>query len=324
MVKEGLVTVDDVQIVRYTHRFLNPLPVERFVSEVMTHEVITLSPGISIADAWRKMLDTLIKAMPVVDDDGLVLGMLTDDDLLERAGVQERLSVAEQLDAKTLEVELSELRKSSLKVGDVMTRPAITVRAHDALGVAARSMAKNGIKRLPVVDETGKLVGVLSRVDVLQLVTGKEARKISAPKGAAKILQDVMSPHFPVVRYNEGLAAIVDKIIECGCHRVIVVDFHGKAVGLISDSDVVARIQPEQRRGVLAALFGHAKVPASDVTAEKLMSPGVLTAGPETILVEAAQTMMLSKRKWLVVVDETGCPIGLVDRHILLRAMIGH
>jgi CBS domain-containing protein len=47
----------------------------------------------------------------------------------------------------------------------------------------------------------------------------------------------------------------------------------------------------------------------------------VLTAKPETSLVEAVKMMMSPKRKWLVVVDEKNHPLGLVDRHILLRAM---
>lgn len=50
------------------------------------------------------------------------------------------------------------------------------------------------------------------------------------------------------------------------------------------------------------------------------MSPGVLTAKPETPLVEAVKMMTSPKRKWLVV-DENNLPLGLVDRHILLRAM---
>ena len=107
MVSEGLVTVEDVRVVRYTHRYLNPLPADRLVEEVMTREVETLSPGMSVAEAWQKMLDTLIKAMPVVDETGQVLGMLTDEDLLERAGVQQRLSVAERLDEQLLAEEIA-------------------------------------------------------------------------------------------------------------------------------------------------------------------------------------------------------------------------
>ena len=321
MVSEGLVTVEDVHVIKYTHRYLNPLPADKYVDEVMTRKVVTLSPGMPVAAAWQKMLDTLLKALPVVDKDGAVVGMLTDEDLLERAGLQQRLSVAERLDASTLKDEIAGLGSSSLTVAEVMTKPAITVRAKDSLGVAAARMAKAEVKRLPVVDENSKLVGVLSRVDVLRLVTEKEAKKLTAPLGAAISVRDVMTPSIPVVQEGDDLATIVDAILEGGSHRVIVINGKGHAVGLISDSDVVARIQATDQPEVLAALQGKGKTPSSKVTAGELMSLGVLTASPETSLVAAVKMMMSPKRKWLVVVDEKNHPIGLVDRHILLRAM---
>ena len=321
MVNEGLVTVQDIQVMRYTHRYLNPLPADRHAEEVMTREVITLVPGDGVATAWQKMLDTLVKAMPVVNPDDSVAGMLTDEDLLERAGVQQRLSVAERMDSHLLEQEMARLRQSPLTVADVMSKPAVTVRTQDAVGVVAALMAKDAIKRLPVVDENGKISGVISRLDILRLVAEKEAKKVPAPSGAAKNVQDVMSPIIPAVRQSDGLTAIVEKLLESGSHRVIVLDEDGRAVGLISDADVVARIQPAQRSGVLAALLGSAAAPSSTVTAEQLMSAGVLTASPQTSLVDAIQMMMAPKRKWLVVVDENGLPLGLVDRHLLLRAL---
>jgi CBS-domain-containing membrane protein/PII-like signaling protein len=321
MVSEGLVTVEDLHVVKYTHRYLNPLPADKYVEEVMTREVVTLSSDMSVAEAWQKMLDTLLKALPVVDKDGAVLGMLTDGDLLERAGLQQRLSVAEKLDGATLKDEIARLVTSPLTVSDVMSKPAITVRAKDSLGLAAARMAKEGVKRLPVLDEKNRLVGVLSRVDVLRLVTEKEARKLTAPLGAAISVRDVMSPSIPVVQEKDDLATIVDTMLEGGSHRVIVVNGKGHAVGLISDSDVVARIQPTEQPDVLVALQGKGKAPSSKVTAGELMSPGVLTTRPETSLVEAVKMMMSPKRKWLVVVDEKNHPIGLVDRHMLLRAM---
>jgi CBS-domain-containing membrane protein/PII-like signaling protein len=321
MVSEGLVTVEDIQVVKYTHRYLNPLPADKYVEEVMTGEVVTLSPDMSVAEAWQKMLDTLLKALPVVDQSGAVVGMLTDEDLLERAGLQQRLSVAEKLDESTLKAEIARLGASPLTVMDVMSKPAITVRAKDFLGLAATRMAKESVKRLPVLDENGKLAGVLSRVDILRLVAEKEAKKLTAPLGAAISIRDVMSPSIPVVKDADNLVTIVDTMLDSGSHRVIVVDGKGHPVGLISDSDVVARIQPEEQHGVLTALRGGGKTPSSKVKAAELMSPGVLTARPETPLVQAVKMMMNPKRKWLVVVDEHNQPLGLVDRHILLRAM---
>lgn len=321
MVREGLITVEDVQVIRYTHRYLNPLPADRLVEEVMTREVETLSPEQSVAEAWQKMLDTYIKAMPVVSEEGTVVGMLTDEDLLERAGIHQRLSVAEQLDDQLLAEEISQLQRSPLKVADVMSKPAITVRAKDSLGVAATRMAREGIKRLPVLDEKDRLVGVLSRVDILRLLAEKPISKTPTPPGAAKTLQEVMSPIIPAVQFDDDLATIVEKMLECASHRVIVLDQAGRAIGLISDSDVVARAQPRHRKGILAAFFRKTSAPPSDVTAETLMSPGVLTAAVDTPLVEAARMMMTARRKWLVVVDENEHPVGLVDRHILLKAI---
>lgn len=323
MVREGLITLQDVEVIRYTQRYLNPLPADRLVREVMTRDVVSLAPEAPVAEAWQKMLETLIKAMPVVGKDGQVLGMLTDEDLLERAGLQQRLSVAERLDDHLPAEEISRLQQSPLTVADVMSKPAITVRADESLGVAAARMAKAGLKRLPVVDENGKLTGVLSRVDILRLVAEKEAARVTPPPGAARVVREVMSPTIPVVHQEDGLTEIVEKLLESGLHRVIVLDEQDKPVGLISDSDVVARIQPAQRRSVLSALFGDKEIPASKVTAADLMSPGVLTALPDTPLIEAARSMMSPKRKWLVVVDENGHPLGLVDRHILLRALTG-
>ena len=321
MVSEGLVTLENIQVIRYTHRYLNPLPVDRPVEEVMTRDVVTLSPEDSAAEAWQKMFDSRLKALPVVDESGVVVGMLTDEDLLEKAGVPQRLSVAHKLDPVLLGETSERFRHSGLSVAKVMSSPAITVRAQDSLGLAAARMAGKGVKRLPVVDEAGKIVGVLSRVDILRLVTEKTARKVTAPLGAAQSVKDVMSPSIPSVRYDDDLGAIVDAFLENGSHRLIVTDAGGKAIGLISDSDVVSRIQPEEQRGVLAALMGKASAPRSELSAEKLMSAGVLSARPETSLVEAARMMMSPKRKWLVVVDENEHPLGLVDRQMLLLAM---
>lgn len=121
MVREGLITIEDVEIVKYTHRYLNPLPADKLVSEVMTVNVFTLTPESSVQEAWKQMLKHQIKANPVVDTNGEVVGILTDEDLLERAGIQQRLSVAIRMDAEEIQQEIRSLDSSPLKVKDVMT-----------------------------------------------------------------------------------------------------------------------------------------------------------------------------------------------------------
>ena len=324
MVGEGLITLDDVEVVKYTHRYLNPLPADKHVSDVMTRKVITLTDTMPVADAWEKMLKHLLKALPVLNKNGEVVGILTDEDLLERAGLEQNLSIAERLDEKMVQTELNGLRSSLLKVADVMTSPAITIRGDEPLGIAAVRMAEHGIKRLPVLDEKGKLIGVLSRVDVLKQVVTEEARKHAskAPSGAAHTLGDVMIREIPTIQEDSQLADVIAQFIEAGTRRLIVIDKAGRPLGLISDADVVTRVQPAAQKGVIQALRGRKNVPDEKVTASQLMSRQVLSASPNTSLTEATHIILSQKRKWMVVVDTDGKAIGLVDRQVLFKAVM--
>jgi CBS-domain-containing membrane protein len=118
---------------------------------------------------------------------------------------------------------------------DVISKPVITVRDDESLGVAATRMAEHGIKRLPVLDKQGKLVGVLSRVDVLQQVTTKEAKKRLAkvPSGAARTLGKIMLSEIPGIQEDALLADVIVRFLQAGTRRLIVVDAQGKAIGLV-------------------------------------------------------------------------------------------
>ena len=323
MVREGLITVEDVQIVRHTHRYLNPLPADRLVSEVMSKNVVTLSPYLTVHEAWKLMLENRLKAMPVVDKDGKVAGILTDEDLLERAGIQERLSVAVRMEPAEINQQLRTLENSPLKVAAVMTRPVITAQQTETLGAVTARMVKAGLKRVPVVDEKEKLVGMLSRLDILHLVanTPVEALPPQSPLGAVRTVREIMSSTIPMVNQDDNLVQVVERFAQANTHRLIVVDDHGKAVGLISDSDVVSRIQPAHRNSILNALRRIGIPPAGKETAYDLMSHGPLTVPPDLPVVEAIRRMMAEGRKWMVVADAGGRALGLVDRQILLQAL---
>lgn len=328
MVREGLITTDDVQIVKYTHRFLNPLPVDRLVADAMTREVIAISKDATIHDAWLRMLEKRVKAMPVTDSQGCVVGILTDEDLLERAGIHQRLSIAIRLDKADVDQDLYTLRESTQSVGEVMTQPAVTILMTDTLGAATTRMVKAGLKRLPVVNAQGVLVGMLSRLDVLrqvaQIHTNDEHQasdRAKTHRGSVHTVQDIMTKDVPMVHQDEGLSAMIEKFAHSNSHRLIVVNSLGQAVGLISDSDIVARVQPARRRNILDALRQAGQPAPGKETALDLMSPGPLTAPPDLPVIEAVRLLLAESRKWLVVVDEDERPLGLVDRRILLETI---
>lgn len=326
MVSEGLITLDDVQVIKYTHRYLNLLPADRAVSEVMTRQVATLTPEMSLAEAWKFMLKNNLKAFPVVDASGLAVGVLTDEDLLDRAGVGQRIAVAERLDAELLEQEFQRAGESRQRVGDVMSKPPITASPGEPLAVAAARMAKAKVKRLPVVDDRGKLVGVIARLDILRQVADAQTKTgvKPPPPGAGRTVGDVMTSQIPTVNAAANLAEMINAFVSANSHRLIVIDKAGLPLGLVSDADVVSRIQPGQQRDMLDALQGRGPVPASSATARDLMSPDVLTVTPDTPLTPATQKFLANGRKWLVVVDSQGKAIGLVDRQALLAALVGN
>jgi CBS-domain-containing membrane protein/PII-like signaling protein len=349
MVSEGLLTREDVQILRYPGPGKMPgiLP-DRTVREVMTREVVTLAPAESVHAAWRKMLTLNIKAMPVVDAGGQVLGILTDEDLLERAGIQQRLSVALRLDPADIQQELRALENADRTVEAVMTRPAQTTQAAASLGAAAGQMARAGLKRLPVVDENDRLVGMLSRLDILRQVAqassdsgGPDTAALPAsPAGgsdlggtpgagmvSARVVGDIMLANFPHVGLEDGLAEIVTAFAHSRSYRLVVLDSRGAAAGLISDGDVVARVAPHRRRSILSIFRSLGRPQAQEIPlagtekAADLMSPIALTAPPDLPVADAVRRMLADGRKWLVVVDPLGQPVGLVDRRRLLEAV---
>lgn len=323
MVREGLITVEDVEIVKYTHRYLHPLPADKLVSEVMTREVVTLSPGMLVLQAWKTMLQEKVKAAPVIDQDGKVIGILTDEDLLQRAGIQQRLSVAIRLDPAEINQEFRSLENIRLKVSDVMTQPVVTVLDTDALETALKRIVDNDVIRLPVVDNEGKLVGLISRLDILRQVADTTSETVvpQVSSGVGRKVADIMRIDVPMVNQYDDLSTIIEKFLRTESYRLIVVDAAGKAIGLISDSDVVARVQPAKRKGIIEALRNIRKPPPGKETALELMSPGLLMVKPETPIIEALRIMLKAGRKWMVVADENNRPLGLLDRQLMLEAL---
>ncbi len=323
MVTEGLITLEDVTIVKYTHRFMNPLPADRLAVEVMTKDVVSLREDMTLRDAWEMMIHNALKALPVVDASSVVTGILTDEDMLERGGIKQRLSIALQMDDSSIRDELRLLDESGRQVKDVMTHPVITVKKDESLGLAVSKLVKAGLKRLPVVDEKGRLAGMLSRLDILRQVADSpfHLTPSQALPTAGRVVKVILRTDIPTVRPNESLSSILEKFVQSDTHRLVVIDEKGSAIGMIADSDVVSRVQPEQRRGILDALRNMGKPPVEKISALEIMSPGVTAIQTNTAIADAARLMLKENRKWLVVVDDNNMPVGLVDRRKILESL---
>lgn len=139
------------------------------VGDVMTRAVITAHEGTSFKELVRLMADHRVSGLPIVDDEGGLAGIVSEADLLLAEEGEPKL--------RTLYLRwfihpkrLAALRHEAegVRAGDIMTREVETVRPRDRLHVAAKVLLDSGVKRLPVVDEGRRVVGIVSRRDLLR------------------------------------------------------------------------------------------------------------------------------------------------------------
>ncbi|MPZ78976.1 MAG: CBS domain-containing protein [Actinophytocola sp.] len=144
----------------------------RKVKNVMSTDVATVREGTPFKDVARALARRDVSALPVVDQDGRVLGVVSEADLLIKQGTQEiefsRSLLSWWRDRRHAR------RAAATTAGQLMSKPAITVNAASTVAGAARLLTEHNIKRLPVVDETGTLVGIVSRKDLLTVFLRKD------------------------------------------------------------------------------------------------------------------------------------------------------
>lgn len=137
------------------------------VRDVMTSPVETVAPTASFKEVAARLRERAISAVPVVDAAGVVMGIVSEGDLLlkeERASLEAGQHLLERRRTR-----VAREKAAGSSAGQLMTRPAITVEAGLAVTEAARLMHQHGVKRLPVVDESGRAIGIVSRGDLLKV-----------------------------------------------------------------------------------------------------------------------------------------------------------
>jgi len=242
---------------------------------------------------------------------------------LPGAGVQSALTAAE------LGREMNALRRSGLTVADLMVSPVVTITEDAAIADAVRVMTERGIKRVPVVDRIGRVVGIVSRVDVLRALAQplpREASERVLPPGEHVKVKDVMVVDVPTVQSTTPLNIVVDLLVNATQRRIVVVDAQRHVLGIITDGDLLKRAGAGERVGLLQAFArrfgsGGATIELTKRTADEVMTANPITVTPETPLLDALRLLLQHKIKRLPVVDAEGRMVGLVGRGAILQAL---
>ncbi len=145
--------------------------------DIMTTKVISVKPGDTVERVIKLLLDKKISGVPVVNDNGEVIGIVSEGDLIVRT---QKLHIPSYIQILGGVIYLDdpedfkeELKKSvAVKVDDIMTRDPLTVEEDTPVEEIATTMSDAGVNRLPVVKDR-KLVGIVSRADIIRSLARK-------------------------------------------------------------------------------------------------------------------------------------------------------
>jgi CBS domain-containing protein len=144
------------------------------VKDLMTTDVLTVRPSTLLKDAAALLAERRISGLPVVDDEGRVLGVLSEGDILyKETGAKDKPGLIDRLlSVPPVGVDLKLAAKT---VGEAMTTPALTIRPRRPVTEAASVMIEEGVNRLPVIDDEERLIGIITRADLVRAFVRSDA-----------------------------------------------------------------------------------------------------------------------------------------------------
>ena len=135
------------------------------VKDVMSTHVVAVRKNAPFKEMATRLREHRVSAFPVLDEDNKVVGVVSEADLLTKEALE--FSATGRVSGMLHHKE--QAKAAATTAGDLMTRPPVTVGPDEFVSHAARLMYARKVKRLPVVDDDGRLVGIVSRADVLSV-----------------------------------------------------------------------------------------------------------------------------------------------------------
>jgi len=321
----------DIRVHRVNARLL---PRNLLVRDIMTRNPRSVFLTANAADIVRILLSSTFNGVPVVDGNHKPVGIVTQGDLIERAGMPIRIGLLRAMWEKNDDVSFARLADKT--ASEIMTQPVITVPEDMLVPKAVDRMLEHNLKRMPVVNSDGILTGILARIDVFKTIT-KEApdwaaiSKHGIDVSHARLAGDVMSREVHTVQRAASLEEVMQLIDDTDLQRVAVVDEGGRLIGIISDHDLL-RLFAGHRIGIwdlAASKFTFTSMgqrhkaaieEARKRTAGELMRADFAFVPEDTPLNDVIRLMIAKQIKRVPVIGPNGELKGVISRDSLLRA----
>jgi nucleotide-binding universal stress UspA family protein/predicted transcriptional regulator len=319
---------------------VRPLAFQSRVRDLMTTDVIGIPPQTQLTEIIGQLIEQGNKILVVVNDEKHVVGVITLGRLLTQGELFLQLDMQQVADVHQLSEQLRQLLSLEKRAEEVMIQHPLVCKDEDTVAEAAHLMAARSVTRLPVINREGKLVGLLDQAAILhyyanlpETTTPLPIGQVVQPARSPRLVGDTVITPVPVVVQATPFIEVLHQVQSTPLRRVIVVNPDGKAIGVIGDRDLLVSGDLGATRNPIFAFAGRLflhlpeelfkrRLAQGSPTAQQLMRPHLFAVTPATSIPEALRMMLAHQIKRLVVVDEAGKPLGLVDRQQLLRSLV--
>jgi len=178
------------------------------VKDVMTTEVVSVRESAEYKDIVSVMRELHVSAFPVLDAADHLVGVVSEADLLLKEAGQETLGGYLISSGRRGE----QAKAAGVTAAELMTTPAVTIGPDDSLADAARLMHDRHVKRLPVVDQAGRLVGIVSRVDLLSVFDRPDGQVRAAVRKDIIARDFALDPDAFDVQVTSGIVTIAGQV----------------------------------------------------------------------------------------------------------------
>ena len=356
MVPGGLITLQETTVLKYTHARRQGLPTRLPVRQLMETAITAVAPDTSAAHVVDILLEASFRVLPVVDAQHRLLGMIGTRDLIDagllpvRRGVIRAARTLGDQAEEAVETSLEQTRQETRRAADIMNRQIRSISPEQTVREAAQILLETSLHSLPVLEADGRLVGMLSRMDLLQVVVTsplmspqassltqplRKTGSLEYPDVRQQPIEAFLRPDVATVEEETPIAEVIDVLVSSSYKRVLVVGRDQQVQGIISDVDVLRNMQAPAQPGWLTALASWARgkpdrVPTSTLqapsgkarVARDVMNHEVVSITEHTTVEEAIEQMLLTGRKMLPVLDAQGRLQGIVGRTDLLQLLV--
>ena len=224
------------------------------IRDLMTSDVLTIGPEAPLKEAARRMLEAGISGLPVTNDDGDLVGIITEADFVATEADRRVTHRAGLLRLLRRDVEIPSQERL---VGDIMTSEVKVVDPESDHAEAARLMQREGIKRIPVVAD-GRLIGIVSRTDMLKAYVRSDKEIIDEIRG--HLMKEVLwvDPRLVTIECVDGNVALSGQM-ETKSDASLLIELTKRLDGVTSVNDLLTWAIDNTKLEMMSPPVGYAR-----------------------------------------------------------------